>query len=109
MTAEGELRPHVALLLITPSLAGCARLLDGLFPPEAACEDRSPYWPDADGDGVGDYGTIYIGCEAPDGYVDVPPDPPPEDSDVPADTDGDTDDTDPPSDTDTGRPDRARP
>ena len=104
------MRPHVALLLITPSLAGCARLLEGFFPPEAACEDRSPFWPDVDGDGVGDYGTTYIGCEAPEGYVDVPPDPP-ADSDLPTDTD-DTDapdDTDPPSDTDTGRPDRARP
>ncbi len=105
------MRPLALLLLITPSLAGCARLLDQFFPPEAACEDRSPFWRDADGDGVGDYGTIYIGCEAPEGYVDVPPDPPPEDSDVPADSDDSDapDDTDPPSDTDTGRPDRARP
>jgi hypothetical protein len=42
--------------------------------PDKNCDPRIPFWPDADGDGVGDAGSaMYLGCEAPDGYVDVPP------------------------------------
>ena len=72
-------RPPFAML-ITLTLAGCdlsALLGDG---PTRNCDVREAFWPDEDGDGVGDAGsTVYIGCEAPDGYVSVPP---PGDTDV---------------------------
>ena len=42
-------------------------------PPEANCAERAAHWPDADGDGEGDAGEVYIGCDPPDGWVDVPP------------------------------------
>lgn len=37
------------------------------------CDERALYWPDEDGDGVGDAGQVYVGCEPPEGWVDVPP------------------------------------
>lgn len=84
-------------VLMTLTLAGCdlsALLGDG---PTRNCGVRQAFWPDEDGDGVGDPGsTVYIGCEAPEGYVSVPPpDPTPEH----ADSDGSADDSD-----DTGIP-----
>ena len=33
------------------------------------CDERSTYWIDADGDGYGAAGDVYIGCEQPSGYV----------------------------------------
>lgn len=84
-------------LLLAACLGGCD-LLDALEPDVPNCDPRKPYWVDADGDGFGDPGTVYLGCQAPDGYTDVPP---ASDTDAP-DTDApDTDapDTDP-SDTD---------
>jgi hypothetical protein len=51
-------------------LAAC---LDIELPPEANCAERAAHWPDADGDGVGDAGEVYIGCDPPDDWVDVPP------------------------------------
>jgi hypothetical protein len=68
-------------------LAGCnlLRTLKGADAYEDPCDQRAAFWADTDGDGVGDTGSVYIGCERPDGYVDVPPPTP----------DTDTDDTDP--------------
>lgn len=42
-------------------------------PPEPDCKIRSAAWPDADGDGVGDATEVYVGCEVPEGWVQVPP------------------------------------
>ena len=56
--------------------------------PERNCEDRQVFYADPDGDGLGDPYDTYVGCEAPEGYVDTP---------GPIDT-GDTDT----GDTDTG-------
>lgn len=96
---------HAGFLFLAVSLTGCKALKD-LEPVAPNCDPRTPFWLDADGDGVGDEGTIYLGCEAPDGYVQVPPatdtdapDTDVSDTDVPRDTD--VVDTDaPPSDTD---------
>jgi hypothetical protein len=67
-------------------LLGCnlLRTLQGTDYYEPPCEQRSAFWADSDADGVGDSGSVYIGCEAPDGYVTVPPEVPSE-----------TDETDP--------------
>ena len=40
------------------------------FPDERNCDDRTAYYPDEDGDGLGEPTDIYIGCEAPEGWVD---------------------------------------
>ena len=51
-------------------LAACA----GFEPlPTADCRARVVYWPDADGDGIGEPGDVYVGCDPPSGWVDVPP------------------------------------
>ncbi|MCA9568007.1 MAG: hypothetical protein KC656_09200, partial [Myxococcales bacterium] len=47
---------------------GCS-LLE--LPPTPNCADRGIYWPDEDGDGVGEPGTAYVGCEPPEGWVTV--------------------------------------
>ena len=69
------------------ALAGCGRLKELLDPPEPNCDPRGAFYPDADGDGVGDVGAVYIGCEAPEGYVAIPP---PLDTDTASDTPVDT-------------------
>jgi hypothetical protein len=38
--------------------------------PEPSCEHRA-WYPDADGDGVGEATAMYVGCSPPSGYVDV--------------------------------------
>ena len=51
--------------------------LPSLDAPEPECADPKAFWPDVDGDGLGEPTTVFIGCEAPEGYVDVvyvPPD-----------------------------------
>jgi len=74
-------------LALAGALSGCdaiEALLGEDDPPN--CDTRRPYWPDADGDGVGDPGTsVYIGCDAPEGYVETGP--PPPDTASPPDTD----------------------
>jgi hypothetical protein len=44
---------------------------DFLEEPERGCPVRRAFYPDADGDGVGSTASVYIGCEAPEGYVTV--------------------------------------
>lgn len=88
------MRPALLPLLLCSlaPLGGCAALA-GLFgEDEPNCEPRRAYYPDTDADGVGDEGAIYVGCAAPEGYVETPPPdaPVPEDSGAadtaPADT-----------------------
>ena len=58
------------LALVCGLLAGCVGLEP---PPTADCKERTAHWPDADGDGIGDPGDVYVGCSPPAGWVDVPP------------------------------------
>ena len=118
-TTGRALRGLAAVLSLTAG--GCDRIRELLEPPVPNCEERTPFYPDPDGDGVGNPGAVYLGCELPPGWSDV--EPPVEDTDTvdtdpvdtaPADTDpvdtdpADTDpaDTDPvdtdPADTDPG-------
>lgn len=51
-------------------LAGCelpAELRDD--PPPRDCAERQAFWPDSDGDGVGEPTAVWIGCDAPPGWV----------------------------------------
>ena len=43
------------------------------FPPpvEAACQDPRAFYPDEDGDGVGEPTEVFVGCDAPDGWVEA--------------------------------------
>lgn len=41
------------------------------LPDARNCDDRTAWYPDEDGDGVGEPTEVYIGCEAPEeGWVD---------------------------------------
>lgn len=68
------------------ALSGC-----NLFPSpvEPECSPRIIAYPDADGDGIGDPGEIYVGCFPPDGWVLTPP----EDAEILDPTTNDTGDT----------------
>ncbi|MCB9683846.1 MAG: hypothetical protein H6738_02175 [Alphaproteobacteria bacterium] len=33
------------------------------------CADRVAFYPDTDGDGLGEPTEVYVGCDAPDGWV----------------------------------------
>ncbi len=61
-----------AMWLVLTLLAGCdaLALLKDDSPPRN-CEVRQAYWPDADGDGVGEPTDVLIGCEAPEGWVEA--------------------------------------
>ena len=50
-------------------LVGCGLL--SLIPedPVPSCDHRS-WYPDEDGDGVGEPTAMYVGCSPPSGYVD---------------------------------------
>ncbi len=37
----------------------------------ANCSPRTAFYPDSDGDGEGEPGAIFIGCEAPAGWVET--------------------------------------
>lgn len=109
--------PNPALLLL-PLATACGSL-DLDLPAERDCDTRLPFYQDADGDGFGADSPVYLGCEAPSGWVeqggdcddddpaviDCPDTAPPDDTgEEPADTGtepadtGDT--TEQPSDTD---------
>lgn len=51
-------------------LAGCDALPD-LYRAdgERACDPRTVYYQDIDGDGAGNPNSVYVGCAAPSGYV----------------------------------------
>lgn len=86
----------VAVTVLLAALLGCGAFGSAPIPPQ--CDDRRGWWPDEDSDGVGDDGAVvYVGCDPPEGWVDVPPRP--ADTDAPADTD-ESDDTEPAPDTD---------
>ena len=55
-------------ILILPILLLAACNLE--LGPERNCDVRSAYYPDDDGDGVGEPTDVYVGCEAPEGWVD---------------------------------------
>lgn len=79
------MRAFLGLLVL---VAGCnIPEIDG--PPVADCA-RAAFYPDADGDGLGETDRVYIGCEAPAGWVDNADDVPDEPSDS-----GDSDSGDP--------------
>jgi hypothetical protein len=40
--------------------------------PPRNCAERRPFWPDRDGDGIGERDAVYVGCEAPEGWVETP-------------------------------------
>ncbi len=47
-------------------------LVGGCLPdtlPERNCASRVAFYPDADGDGLGEPTDVYIGCEAPPGWT----------------------------------------
>lgn len=51
--------------------AGCS-CMDNLDPSEPRnCPQRTPYYPDQDGDGLGATSAVYLGCEPLEGYVAV--------------------------------------
>lgn len=80
-------------MLVVLSLLGCGLLAMLPDEPDYNCDPRAAWYPDADGDGVGEPTAVYIGCDAPAGYVSTVA--------WPDDTDSDALDTDP-SDTDAG-------
>ena len=52
-------------------LTGCDALsLDDSAPRN--CQVRQAYWPDANGDGIGEPTDVLVACEAPDGWVLAP-------------------------------------
>ncbi|MCO4745085.1 MAG: hypothetical protein KC912_09870 [Proteobacteria bacterium] len=55
-------------ILILPFLVLAACNIE--LPDERNCDDRLAYYPDEDGDGIGEPTDVYIGCEAPEGWVD---------------------------------------
>ena len=57
-----------ALLML---LTGCSGFMEPLD--ERDCLTRQAFYPDPDGDGIGDPTTLIIACTAPDGYVTVLP------------------------------------
>jgi hypothetical protein len=76
------------MLWLLPALTAC----NLPTPVDRNCAVRQAYYPDENGDGVGEPTEVYIGCSPPDGWVD----------NVSHDPGDDTDDTDsdsPPDDT----------
>ena len=55
----------IALLM----LSGCDALAALEDEPPRNCEVRHVYWPDSDGDGLGEPTDIWLACTAPDGWV----------------------------------------
>jgi len=68
-------------------LGGCVQSRFNQLPEPRDCETRHAYYPDEDGDGIGEPTTVVIACKPPEGYVtELGPTEPPE----PADPTGDT-------------------
>lgn len=51
---------------LTVLLAGC--FLRNEYP-EPNCPDRLAYYPDEDGNGLGEPSAMYVGCAPPEGWV----------------------------------------
>ncbi len=54
----------MALFLL---LVACGLTQSDNDPPN--CSPRSAFYPDEDGDGLGESSAVFIGCEAPEGWV----------------------------------------
>lgn len=91
------MRHGIRLLCIATlgPLGGCSLIPEP--PPEQECAVRGVFYPDENGDGVGEPTGIYVGCSAPEGWVETvdffDPDTDVTDTDV-ADSDTDVADTD---------------
>jgi hypothetical protein len=57
------------LILLATACGRVEERLEVLEGVEPACEPRVVAHPDADGDGLGDAETVYVGCEAPAGWI----------------------------------------
>lgn len=58
------------MALVLALLAGCDLVPDlYVADGERACDPRTAFYADADGDGSGNALAMYVGCEALDGYV----------------------------------------
>ena len=57
------------IMLTGCGLADLLELVDDEPTVERNCEERTAWYPDADGDGLGEGSDVYLGCEAPDGWV----------------------------------------
>ncbi len=55
-----------ALLLANLALPAC-QLPE--LPDPRNCQERQAYYPDEDGDGIGEPTQVFIGCAPPDGWV----------------------------------------
>jgi hypothetical protein len=61
---------RAALMLL---LSGCS-LPDVLSSPTADCDERTAWWPDDDGDGVGEDDEVLFLCDDPgEGWTTTPP------------------------------------
>ena len=60
---------YIAPMLFLVALA--CDLVPDIYTPdgERACDPRTAFYQDVDGDGVGNAKAVYIGCAAPEGYV----------------------------------------
>ena len=61
--------PILLLLLTGCELVDLVQSLNDEPTVERNCEERSAWYPDADGDGLGEGTDVYVGCEAPTGWV----------------------------------------
>ena len=75
-------RRTIFIWLVIPVLVSC---IDTFDPPQAVdCEHPLAYYPDDDGDGIGEPDEMYIGCAPPKGWVSTLS--PPQDTGSPQDT-----------------------
>lgn len=64
----------LALLPLACVLASGCSYYRVLFPgeePAPPCDSPLPWYPDEDGDGTGATDRVYLGCEAPSGWVEL--------------------------------------
>jgi len=54
-------------LLLLVLLSAC---IERIEPAPRDCDERQVFYVDSDGDGLGEPSSVFIGCEAPEGYVD---------------------------------------
>ena len=64
------MRPAITLCFLLA--VACDRVeerLEALDGADPSCDPRVVAHPDADGDGLGDRGRVYVGCEAPADWI----------------------------------------